>query len=101
MKETTIKVSATRIKGENTDGKKYDFLEWSGATKSGLKCKFKFTRNCASRVPDKEGVYDLKLNNTDISRDLSRVYLEYWVRDFIEITVHESGAKAATPCEDF
>lgn len=106
--EKTIQVTVKRIKGTNDSGKAYDFFEFAGATKSGLKCKFKFTKNAKNSLvkrgeyPDSEGVFDMKLNDTDISRDERIVYPEYWVRDVIEFKPHNADAKrVAKPCEDF
>ena len=99
--EKTIQVTVKRIKGTNDSGKSYDFFEFSGATKAGLKCKFKFTKACKSKLPDKAGVYDMRVNLEDISRDCNTIFNEYWVRDVIEITVHEGEKREAKPCEDF
>lgn len=106
--EKTIQVTVKRIKGTNDSGKAYDFFEFTGATKSGLKCKFKFTKNAKNALvkrgeyPDSEGVFDMKLNDTDISRDDRIVYPEYWVRDVIEFKPHNADAKRVVkPCEDF
>lgn len=100
--EKTIIVTAKRIKGTNPSGKSYDFLEFSGATKAGLKCKFKFTKACKNKLPDNDGVYDMTVNDTDIARDERIVYPEYWVRDIIAMQPHDGGAtRVAKPCEDF
>ena len=99
--EKIIKVTAKQITGTTPNGRNYDFLEFSGATNKGLKCKFKFTTACQSQLPDKAGVYDMRVNLEDISRDNNTVFNEYWVRDVIEFTVHEGEKREAKPCEDF
>ena len=85
MTEKTIKVTAKQITGTTANGKNYDFLEFTGATNKGMKCKFKFTKACRAKLPDKAGVYDMRVNLEDISRDNNTIFNEYWVRDVIEI----------------
>lgn len=99
--EKVIKITAKQITGTTPNGRNYDFLEFSGATNKGLKCKFKFTKACKSKLPDKAGVYDMRVNLEDISRDCNTIFNEYWVRDVIEITVHAGEKREAKPCEDF
>ena len=55
MKEYKLEIEAKRIKGEK-NGKKYDFLAYTGFTKEGTKCKFKFTKDCKLR-PESEGLF--------------------------------------------
>lgn len=99
--EKIIKLTAKQITGTTQSGKAYDFLEFSGATKNGQKCKFKFTKACKNKLPDKAGTYDMKVNLEDVSRDNMTIFNEYWVRDVISITPHEGERVAAKPCEDF
>lgn len=101
MTEKTIKVTAKQITGTTANGKNYDFLEFTGATNKGMKCKFKFTKACRAKLPDKAGVYDMRVNLEDISRDNNTIFNEYWVRDVIEIKTHAGAVIEAKPCEDF
>ncbi len=45
MKEYTLEIECKNIKGEK-NGKKYDFLAYSGFTVDGKKCKYNFTKAC-------------------------------------------------------
>lgn len=73
-----ITMEVARIKGEK-DGKKYDFLAYSGYDKHGKKCKFKFTKDCQGQ-PVNEGIYVCKIDKTMINKDKSSRYNDYWVR---------------------
>lgn len=71
-------IHVSRIKGEK-DGKKYDFLAYSGADTRGKKCKFKFTKD-AENYPKEEGYFCLNVNKANINRDKQSIYNEYWIR---------------------
>ncbi len=74
----TIAIQVKRITGEK-DGRKYDFLAYSGADNRGKKCKFKFTKD-ASNYPKEEGYFSLSVLKKNINRDKSSMFNEYWIR---------------------
>lgn len=82
-----IQVDVKRIKGEK-DGKKYDFLTYTAYDKRGKKSKLKFTKT-AQNVPNEEGCFTLTISSTDINRDKSTKYNEYWVKNVDSYSVYD------------
>jgi uncharacterized protein YxeA len=82
-----IQCDVTRIKGEK-DGKKYDFFSYTAYDKRGKKSKIKFTKD-AKNVPQEEGCYTLYIEKTQINRDKTTKYNEYWFKDVIKYEIYD------------
>ena len=87
MKEYKIEIKAERIKGEK-DGKKYDFLAFSGFDSEGKKCKFKFTKSCKDK-PEDEGVYTIIVDSDKIWKDKGTKFREYYISELKSCEVFE------------
>ena len=88
-----IVVTAKRIQGETADGRKYDFLTWTGYDKDGRKCKFKMV-NGIQGLPKNAGEYVLKVYKEFINRDKKTRFNEYWVREIISCEPYEPHFEA-------
>lgn len=77
-----IVMHARRIKGENEQGKKYDFLAYEATDTNGCKAKFKFTKDVAQSgiLPKEQGEYLFKIDKRFINKDHKTRFNEYWVR---------------------
>lgn len=82
-----IQVDVKRIKGEK-EGKKYDFLTYTAYDKRGKKSKLKFTKT-AQNVPADEGCFTLTILTTNINRDKSTKYNEYWVKNVESYEIYD------------
>lgn len=79
MKEYKLEIEAKRIKGEK-DGKKYDFLSYSGFENGGKRCKFKFTKQCKNK-PEEEGLYTVVVDSDKIWQDKQSKFKEYFISE--------------------
>ena len=87
MKEYKLEIEAKRIKGEK-NGKKYDFLAYSGYTKEGTKCKFKFTKDCKLK-PEAEGLFICTCDSDKIWQDKKTKYTEFFIKELKTCEVFE------------
>lgn len=79
MKEYKLEIEAKRIKGEK-DGRKYDFLAYSGFTNDGKKCKFKFTKDCKLK-PEEEGLFICTVDSDKIWQNKQTKFREYFISE--------------------
>lgn len=87
MKEYKIEIEAKRITGEK-DGKKYDFLAYSGYTTDNKKCKYKFTKACKTK-PEAEGIYTCIVESDKIWKDKQTKFREFWISELKSCEVFE------------
>ena len=73
-----IVMEVKRITGEK-DGKKYDFLAYSGYDNHNRKCKFKFTKACKGQ-PDEEGLFTVMIDSKMINKDKQSRFNDYWIK---------------------
>ena len=76
----TIDIEAKRIKGVTGDGRKYDFIAYEGLNRRGELVKFKFRKELADQIPNREGDFVLVVDKRYIARDKKSKYEVYWVR---------------------
>lgn len=75
-----IVVEVRRIAGTRKDGTKYDFVVYEGYDKKGKKCEFRLTKECKGQ-PVKPGSYVLTIEHDKLSKDKSRRFNTFWIRD--------------------
>ena len=88
--EYTIQMEAKRVKGEKSNGEKYNFLAFEGFDKKGNKCTFKFTDKCKIK-PEEEGDYIVKVKLKDINKDKLSRYNIYWIRESISVEEYDGN----------
>lgn len=91
MKEYTLEIECKNIKGEK-NGKKYDFLAYSGFTVDGKKCKYKFTKACKLK-PEEIGIYKCTVDSDKIWKDKQSKFNEYWIAELKTCEVFEFTPK--------
>lgn len=90
-----IVMEVKRITGEK-DGKKYDFLAYSGYDKNNRKCKFKFTKACKGQ-PDSEGIFNVIIDSKYINKDNGSRFNDYWIKAVESYTVYDGFNKQDLP----
>lgn len=87
MKEYNLEIECKNIKGEK-NGKKYDFLAYSGVTKDGKICKYKFTKACKLK-PEEVGLYKCTVDSDKIWQDKQTKFREFWISELKTCEVFE------------
>ena len=90
MKEYKLEIEVKRIKGEK-NGKKYDFLGYTGYTTDGRKAKFKFTKDCKNK-PEAEGLYICLVDSDKIWKDKQTKFNEFFIKELKSCEVFEFNA---------
>lgn len=67
------------------DGKKLDFMAFSGYDKNQKKCRFKFRKEITD-LPTKEGQYLFIVPNDKINKDMSARYRTFWISGHLGFT---------------
>lgn len=79
MKTYKLEIEAKRIQGEK-DGRKYNFLAYSGYESGGKKCKFKFTKDCKLK-PEAEGLFICEVDSDKIWQNKQTKFREYFISE--------------------
>ena len=83
-KNLKIVMDAEHIK-KVKDGKKLDFMAFSGYDKNQKKCRFKFRKEITD-LPQKEGQYLFVVPDNKINKDMSSRYRTFWVSEHLGFT---------------
>lgn len=85
METLEIRVNVIRKQGKSkATGKDYDFLAYEGITSAGKKVELKFTRACKN-VPNEVGKYVVEVPTTQISKDRTSIFNQYWIREVVSV----------------